>query len=82
MVICFLSSWLYIHFKCEAPDFTLQDLLKLRENEVDFVNTLRSHIESTRKLKLQVKHLQKRLEEKEQKLKEANEVIRQSSTQA
>lgn len=60
---------------CEAPDFTLQDLLKLRENEVDFVNALRSHIESTRKLKLQVNHLQKRLEEKEQKLKEANETI-------
>lgn len=57
-----------------GPDLSLQDLLKLRENEVDFVNALRDHIESNRLLKLQVKHLQRRLEEKEENLKEANKV--------
>ena len=54
----------------------LQDLLKLREREVEFVSALRDQVESNRRLKLQVEDLQKRLEEKEDKLKEAHKVTK------
>ncbi|XP_048105214.1 zinc finger and SCAN domain-containing protein 2-like isoform X1 [Alosa alosa] len=61
---------------CERLDLALQDLLKLRENEVEFVSALRDHIESNRQLKLQVEDLHKRLEEKEGQLDEAKRTIR------
>lgn len=54
----------------------LQDLLKLREREVEFVSALRDQVESNRRLKLQVEDLQKKLEEKEDKLKEAHKVTK------
>ncbi|KAL2086665.1 hypothetical protein ACEWY4_017724 [Coilia grayii] len=57
------------------PDLALQDLLKLREREVDFLSALRELIESNWRLKLQVEDLQKRLKEKDGELTEANETI-------
>ncbi|XP_062384637.1 zinc finger protein 883-like [Sardina pilchardus] len=61
---------------CEGLDLALQDLLELRENEVEFVSALRDHIESNWRLKLQVEDLQKKLDVKEGQLKEANRTIR------
>ncbi|KAL2086666.1 hypothetical protein ACEWY4_017725 [Coilia grayii] len=61
--------------QCEGPHLALQDLLKLREREVDFLSALRDLIESNWRLKLQVEDLQKRLKEKEEELTKANETI-------
>ncbi|XP_063052574.1 gastrula zinc finger protein XlCGF26.1-like [Engraulis encrasicolus] len=58
-----------------GSDSALQDLLKLRENEVDFLSALRDLIESNWRLTLQVEDLQKRLKEKEGELSKANETI-------
>ncbi|KAL2086667.1 hypothetical protein ACEWY4_017726 [Coilia grayii] len=61
--------------QCEGPHMALQDLLKLREREVDFLSALRDLIESNWRLKLQVEDLQRRLKEKEEELTKANEIV-------